>query len=135
MDMKMREIFEYTTPKRIERRRGRDRIGKISLFLLLFSWFAWIIGFVFLHIAIPERETVLDIIASHEVRHSWVTTYLYAGMAVWFSGVFTGLMSFFVVRKRTRRKSDHTGITTFLSVLLNTISVILLIITIILNGL
>ena len=130
----MREVFENSPPKRIERRRGRDKIGKAALLLLVGSWILWVFGLIFIHMAIPERQTVLDILFNHEVRTAWIANYLFVSLFIWLAGVIAGLMAYFMVRKRVRRRTDRVGITTFLSVIINALSIILMIITIVVYG-
>ena len=135
INIMMREIFEHKQPKRIERRRGLDRIGKISVGLMVASWVIWIVGFIFVHWSSPERQTMLFVLLNQEARSTWILSDLYFAIGFWSTGVLLGLVSLFMVRKRKRRKTDHTGVTTFLSVIFNTLSVLLVILTIVLNGL
>ena len=133
ISIKMREIFDNAPPRNIERRRGRDSKEKSALILLLVSWAAWATGFIFIHMASPEHRTLFDGVYNKMIRTSWRPENMYIALFVWAGGIIMGMARFILTRGRRRRKTDHTGVATVLSVVLNTLSIVLLVITMIVN--
>ena len=112
----MKEIFESAPPRKVERRRGWDRRGKIGFALSAAGWSLWAAGLYSVYFAYPQNATYFDSLYNKSPNMSWEPRYIFISQGLWAAGALLCLLSLLQFRKRYRRKTDkrHIGILTAL---------------------
>ena len=134
MNNEMKQMFDNIPPRRVERRRGLDRRGKIGLALSIAGWSLWASGMYLLYFAFPQIKTYFDTLYNKSVNLNWSPEYFFVAEALWAVGALLCIVSLFQFRKRYRRRSDkrHMGILTAL--VLNAVSIFVSVLFTIING-
>ena len=124
MSNDIKQIFDKTPPRRVERRKGLDRRGKIGIALSLAGGILWSAGLCFAYYGYPQQMTYFDTLFNKSPRLYWEPIYLFVAEGFWAAGAVLCLLSLFQFRKRYRRRADkkHVGILTMLA--LNAVSFI-----------
>ena len=114
MSKELRDIFNDAPQRKVERRRGLDRRGKIGLALSITGWTLWGAGMYLVYFAFPQITTYFDKLYNKSPNLSWEPGYIFIAEGLWTAGALLSIVSLFQFRKRYRRKSDkrHTGILT-----------------------
>ena len=112
----MREIFENAQPRKVEKRRGLDRRGKIGIALSAAGWALWSAGLYAAYFAFPQSVTYFDTLYGKTPNVSWTPSYFFVSEGLWAAGAALCLLSLAQFRKRYKRRTDkkHMGILTAL---------------------
>jgi len=124
MSKDMKQLFDNTPPRKVERRKGLDRRGKIGIILSVAGGTLWTAGLLFTYIGYPQQVNYFDTLFNKSPRVTWEPLYIFIAVALWAAGVLLCILSLFQFRKRYRRRADkkHMGIITML--ILNAVSLI-----------
>ena len=112
----LREMFDNAPPRRIEKRRGLDRRGKIGIALSAAGWTLWGAGLYSAYFAYPQAVTYFDTLYNKSPNLNWSPRFFFIAESLWAIGAALSILSLIQFRKRYRRKSDkrHIGILTAL---------------------
>lgn len=125
MSEKPKDILTPVPPKKIERRKGLDRRGKIGIALSLAGGVLWGAGLYLAYYGYPQQVTFFDRLFNKTVRTEYEPVFFFVSEALWGAGVVLCALSLVQFRKRYRRRADkkHMGIITML--ILNALSFII----------
>lgn len=93
-----------------ERRRGPDKLLRVSQLLSLVSVMLFILSLLVLHYARPERKTGLVEFAGIHLRLHWSTDLIGPLIGLLWLCPLCTLFSLYLARKRTRRYTDNLGV-------------------------
>ena len=125
MSNEMKDFFKNShSQRRVERRKGWDRRGKIGFALSAAGGVLWGSGLIFIYYGFPKLVTIVDLMFKKEPRTTFEPAFFFAALGLWAAGVILCLLSLFQFRKRYRRRADkrHVGIMVMLA--LNAVSFI-----------
>jgi len=124
MGSELRDMFDRTPPRRMERRSGLDRRGKIGLALSLAGWTLWGVGMYLVYFAFPQLVTYFDKLYNKSPNLSWEPRFIFYAEGFWAAGALLCVISLFQFRKRYRRRTDkkHAGI--LIALIINLLSLI-----------
>ncbi|MDR3121048.1 MAG: hypothetical protein LBU58_06920 [Clostridiales bacterium] len=125
MSKELRNIFDQAPPRKIERRRGLDRRGKIGLALSVAGWALWVAGLYISSLAFPQLVTYFDALYGKTPR-SWQPDLFYTAELLWTGGTILCVLSLVQFRNRYKRRSDkmHYGI--LAALVFNALSIVIL---------
>ena len=111
--------------RRIERRKGLDRRGKIGVALSLAGGVVWGVGLCLAYYGYPQQVTFFDNLFNKTPRSVYGPFFFFMSEVFWGAGAALCALSLFQFRKRYRRRADkkHMGILTML--ILNSASMII----------
>ena len=128
MSQEMKDLFENTPPRKVERRKGLDRRGKIGVALSVAGGVLWTAGLCLAYYGYPQKDNYFDDFFNKSPRTTWDPAAITLAIIMWAAGIALSVLSLIQFRKRYRRRSDkkHMGIIIMMS--LNAVSLILFII-------
>ena len=134
MSREMKELFDNAPPRKIERRKGLDRRGKIGIALSVAGGVLWTAGLCLAYYGYPHRDNYFDDFFNKSLRTTWDPAAITFALIFWAAGVALSVLSLVQFRKRYRRRSDkkHMGIIVMMA--LNAISFIMFIIVALVLG-
>ena len=124
MNKDLNRLFEEAPPRRVERRKGLDKRGKIGIALSVAGGAIWAAGLILVYIGYPQQVTYFDNLFNKSPRTTYEPVYFFIAEGFWTAGVLLCLLSLYQFRKRYRRRADkkHVGILTMM--VLNAVSLV-----------